>query len=93
MASSNKNIDRLFNYGTTDPAIQTKIDGFGKQARNNFSATSGSDGLQVYVSYGHGDEGPIPLYSERNLPRLRQIKQEWDPEGLFSFNQPLGNSG
>ncbi|EPE25298.1 FAD-binding protein [Glarea lozoyensis ATCC 20868] len=84
------NAHLLFNYGTTDPAIQTKIDDFGKQARNNFSATSGFDGLQVYVSYGHGDEGPIPLYSERNLPRLRKIKQQWDPEGLFNFNQPLG---
>ncbi|EHK97189.1 hypothetical protein M7I_7073 [Glarea lozoyensis 74030] len=40
------NAHLLFNYGTTDPAIQTKIDDFGKQARNNFSATSGFDGLQ-----------------------------------------------
>jgi len=73
-------------------AIQTTIDSIGKEARNNFSATAGFDGLQVYVSYGHGDEGPIPLYSETNLPRLRDIKQEWDPEGLFSFNQPFGDS-
>lgn len=81
--------NRLFNYGSTDPSLAATIDTFGQQARNNFSAVSGYDSLQVYVSYGHGDEGPVPLYGERKLPRLRALKEKWDPAGLFSFNEPF----
>lgn len=80
---------RLFNYGLTDTSIDSIVDSFGREARNNFSATSGFNQTEVYVSYGHGDEGPVALYGARKLPRLRALKKEWDPQGLFNFDEPF----
>jgi hypothetical protein len=42
---------RLFDYQYTDPSLEGTINTFVKSARSNFSATSGFDSLQVYVSY------------------------------------------
>lgn len=46
---------------------------------------SGFHDFQVYVNYAHGDEGPVPPYTKRNLPRLRRLKDQWDPQDLFAF--------
>ena len=80
---------RLFNYAYTDPSLEDPINAFATNARSESGATSGFDGLQIYVSYGHGDEGPVPLYGERKLPRLRALKQKWDPDKRFNFNEPF----
>jgi len=80
----------LFNYGYDDPALEDTVNAFAQKARNNFAATSGFGRLQCYVSYGHGDEGPEPLYAKRKLGQLRSLKNKWDPNGLFNFNEPLG---
>jgi len=83
------NAHLLFNYGYTDPSVEGAVDAFAQKARAAFAATSGFDGLEVYVSYGHGDESPEVLYGKRKLPRLRALKQQWDPEGAFNFNVPF----
>ncbi|KAF2014088.1 FAD binding domain-containing protein [Aaosphaeria arxii CBS 175.79] len=80
----------LFNFAynvTTD--LDERINGFARQARDNFTAVSGFDPPQLYVLYGHGDEDPTTLYSAANLPRLRDLKAKWDPSNAYGYNYPL----
>lgn len=76
-----------YNYplnSTLDPYINQ----FARDARDAFVRTSGFDELEVYITYSHGDEGPDVWYREK-LERLRELKKEWDPMGLFSFMNPV----
>lgn len=61
------------------------------EIRSAFAATSGYDGLAVYVSYGHGDESLDQLYGS-NVPRLTQLKSEWDPDNVFRFFHDLSTN-
>ncbi|KFY42098.1 hypothetical protein V494_02602 [Pseudogymnoascus sp. VKM F-4513 (FW-928)] len=79
----------LFNYAWTDPANEAPIDAFGKKWRAAFEETSGFNPPQLYVNYGHGDESTEMLYSAKNLPRLRALKAQWDPDNAFRFHHDL----
>ena len=77
----------IMNY--EDEALaQTSAD-YATSAVSAYNATSGFDGLQTYVSYARGTEGLDAMYGERKLPRLLDLKKKWDPQALFSFNNPL----
>jgi hypothetical protein len=54
-----------------------------------YNATSGFQDLQTYVSYARGTEGLDAMYGKEKLPRLLDLKKKWDPQALFSFNNPL----
>ncbi|RYO90879.1 hypothetical protein DL766_001620 [Monosporascus sp. MC13-8B] len=76
-------------------ALDNTVDAFLDSARHNFTAASGFDKPAVYVNFAHGDEGPEAWYGSHNQARLGQLKQEWDPRGLFSFYNaipPIGPS-
>jgi hypothetical protein len=62
---------------------------FSKKLRSQLVATSGFDSLQTYVNYAHGDEGPEVWYGKDNLPKLVQLKRQWDPEGKFGPGNPI----
>lgn len=64
----------------------------GRAARALFIPTSGAstNNTEVYVNYGHGDEGELGWYTARKLPRLRALKREYVPHGLFSNYNALG---
>ncbi|EAU36716.1 conserved hypothetical protein [Aspergillus terreus NIH2624] len=62
---------------------------FSKKLRSQLVATSGFDSLQTYINYAHGDEGPEVWYGKDNLPRLVQLKRQWDPEGKFGPGNPI----
>ena len=66
-----------------DPAAEGAANAFGARVREMMAETSGRDGLAVYVNYAHGDEGEAAWYGE-SLERLRELKRQWDPLGLFS---------
>lgn len=53
--------------------------------------TSGANtsNIEVYVNYGHGDEGQLGWYTERKLPRLNALKNKYDPNKLFSHYNAL----
>jgi FAD/FMN-containing dehydrogenase len=36
-----------------------------------------------YVNFAHGDEELEEIYGE-NLPRLRELKRNWDPKNRFN---------
>ncbi|CAO2655099.1 Nn.00g101630.m01.CDS01 [Neocucurbitaria sp. VM-36] len=57
-----------------------------------FVATSGYGRLQQYVNYGNGHSDPPEAlygYEPWRLERLRKIKSQLDPEGLFNGYQPF----
>jgi FAD/FMN-containing dehydrogenase len=39
--------------------------------------------LHRYVNFAHGDEPLEEIYGD-SLPRLRELKQKWDPENRFN---------
>ena len=86
-----KNTSRLFNfaYKDTQGDLDRKVNEFGKVARENFTAASGFERPQLYVSYGHGDEDLEMLYSAENLPRLRSLKAKWDPKNVYRYTYPI----
>ena len=80
---------RLFTYQYSNTALNDAIDEFAQRQRSLLQSASGFPQLQVYVNYAHGDEGPVPPYTEANLATLRDLKAHWDPKGLFGFTEPF----
>lgn len=89
LSSTDNKANRLYNYAYTDPSLESTVNTFAKNARAQIANTSGLNGLQVYVSYAHGDEPVADMYGQRKLGRLTALKQSWDPKGLFDFNNPF----
>ncbi|RFU27488.1 hypothetical protein B7463_g8856, partial [Scytalidium lignicola] len=79
----------MITYGYANDNLTDTVNALADKWTAAFTATSGFDSLQVYVNYAHGTEGLSAMYSDRKLPRLLALKREWDPKGLFSFNNPL----
>lgn len=76
-------------YQWSDPANEEMVEAFGKKWRAAFQQTSGFNPPQTYVNYGHGDEDNEVLYSNKKLPRLRELKKIWDPENVFQFHHDI----
>ncbi|KAF2095429.1 FAD-binding domain-containing protein [Rhizodiscina lignyota] len=74
---------------STDPALEPMLEEWLKNVRARYQATSGSNPLQVYISYASGDEDQETLYGKSKLDRLRGLKRNWDPKGVFNFNNPI----
>ncbi|MCJ1436573.1 hypothetical protein MMC27_005953 [Xylographa pallens] len=76
----------LFDVGFSNSSRATVASQVGRTARSIFIPTSGAStsNIEVYVNYGHGDEGPLGWYAERKLPRLNDLKNRYDPNRLFS---------
>ena len=86
---SDKENARLYNYAYTDPSLESTVDNFARSARTRIANSSGLTGLQVYVSYAHGDEPVADIYGQRKLGRLRALKRMWDPRGVFDYDNPF----
>ncbi|RYP36919.1 hypothetical protein DL767_003167 [Monosporascus sp. MG133] len=79
----------LLNNIYNDPSIDADVYSMSRGIRSRFQATSGYSTPHVYVNYNFGDEGPAAKYGPSNLPRLRELKAEWDPENFFGTPNPL----
>ncbi|KAH8704869.1 hypothetical protein BGW36DRAFT_402566 [Talaromyces proteolyticus] len=82
---SHINIQTLYTDNTTDD----ETTGYPRLMRDMLAKTAGTDDLQVYVSYSHGDESLESLFGAHKLPRLAALKKEIDPHGLFNAYHPL----
>lgn len=74
------------------PIDEDLIDEWLSKQQDAFVATSNYGRLQQYVSYGHGSKDPpgaLYGYEPWRLEKLRQLKKELDPEGLFNGYQPF----
>jgi hypothetical protein len=75
---------------TEDPSLGDMLDKWGAEVRDRFQATNGFGGnAKVYVSYAQGNESQEAMYGKRKLERLRELKREWDPEQVFSWNNAI----
>ena len=81
-------IQMQFTGSPTGPAA-TAANNLAQELRPRFQATSGYEELEIYVSYAHGDEKPENWYGKQNLPRLVQLKKQWDPKNLFQYDNGL----
>jgi hypothetical protein len=77
----------IMNYA--DETLAQTATHYATTAISAYNATSGFQGLQTYVSYARGTEGLVSMYGKEKLPRLLDLKKKWDPQALFSFNNPL----
>ncbi|KAK9777226.1 putative FAD-binding PCMH-type domain-containing protein [Seiridium cardinale] len=74
-----------------DP-VQGTADVLGPEIRSDMAATSGYDDLTVYVNYAWGDETLEQIYGKEKLPRLAQLKAQYDPHNAFGFYHALPTS-
>lgn len=77
----------LFGYeGKESDAL---AEGFGERVRALWREASGFEEQQrTYINFAHGDESSEEIYGE-SLPRLRELKQEWDLCGKFDQWFPI----
>ncbi|SPQ20693.1 9abd6c18-e524-4ffb-8b72-b16b846583ac [Thermothielavioides terrestris] len=79
-----------FVYGANTTTTEADIDNLPTKLRDTIAATAGTQGgLNVYVGFSHGNEPATAIWSEANLPRLRALKREYDPKGLFNWYHPI----
>lgn len=76
-------------YDSANTTLDTAVNTFVQNARDNFQKTSGFEHLSVYVNFAHGDEGVEAWYSDRKMERLSELKGLWDPNQLFSWYNPI----
>ncbi|KFA74441.1 hypothetical protein S40288_08910 [Stachybotrys chartarum IBT 40288] len=79
----------FLNFQLPDPSFEPTVDDFARPVRQALAEGGGNPGLEVYVNYAHGDEGPAAWYTRRKLPRLRELKRRWDPKALFNFSNGI----
>ncbi|KAL8940821.1 MAG: hypothetical protein Q9216_002610 [Gyalolechia sp. 2 TL-2023] len=84
-------IQMSFTESPTSPAANA-ANQLARDLRAAFTKTSGYDELEIYVSYAHGDEDPASWYGKDKLPRLIELKREWDPKDIFRYDNPLPSS-
>ncbi|TGO20463.1 hypothetical protein BPAE_0294g00090 [Botrytis paeoniae] len=65
---------------------------WGKEMRDILHQGSGKANLEVYVHFAHGDEGNAAWYTEHKLKQLKELKNKYDPNSLFSFYNPVLNT-
>ncbi|KAL9594846.1 MAG: hypothetical protein Q9179_005215 [Wetmoreana sp. 5 TL-2023] len=75
--------------GSPTGAAATAANKLAQELRTAFAKTSGYDQLEIYVSYAHGDEDPAAWYGKDKLPRLVELKNKWDPNNIFRYDNPL----
>lgn len=92
MSTVTNNENSLFRNVYPDSTLDSAVDRFMQTARARLAETSGYSGLATYVNYGHGDEGPEAWYGAQSLPRLAQLKMQWDPSNQFGRGFPLISS-
>lgn len=77
----------LFDSG--DIATQDVSEALGQEIRELLSVGSGYPEVTAFVNYAHGDEKLDRIYGADKLPRLADLKKQWDPHGAFSNNNGL----
>ncbi|KAK8023539.1 hypothetical protein PG993_011605 [Apiospora rasikravindrae] len=70
------------------PAHDAEVREFYQPLREAIYKASGFASPQIYVNYAHGDEGSGAWYGS-SLPRLRMLKQKYDPENRFGPGFPV----
>lgn len=73
-----------FNLPDALPETASTVAMFAKQLRSHLTRGTGNPDRNVYVNYARGDETPEQMYGASKLPKLRSLKTQYDPNGLFN---------
>ncbi|KAI9780497.1 MAG: hypothetical protein M1816_002836 [Peltula sp. TS41687] len=79
----------ILSFEYTDASTDDDVTGYPRRMRDALVHTAGTNGLEIYVGYSHGDETLEQLYSKKKLPRLAVLKKTIDPSGLFNAYHPV----
>ncbi|CAJ2500233.1 Uu.00g030860.m01.CDS01 [Anthostomella pinea] len=79
----------LFDHIYPGPELDVDVDVLSQSLLSSFRDHDGFESPRVYINYDHGDEGLAALHGAGNLPRLRALKAQWDPHGLFGTGNPI----
>ncbi|PGH06143.1 hypothetical protein GX51_02531 [Blastomyces parvus] len=81
----------LLTYKPNGKPLDDKARKLGNQIRQILHEGSGQTSLNAYVNYAYGDETPRDWYGadKWRQSRLRSLKRDFDPEGMFSFYAPI----
>lgn len=88
-------LHRIAQANYKDLSLRSELDGWLKQQQSLMIESSGYGRLQQYVNYGHGfydSAESLYGYDGENLARLLELKDKYDPEGLFDAYQPVRRS-
>ena len=66
----------------SDAALDYEALQFGRTVRDIWSDEEDARQNPTYANFANGDESLEAIYGE-SLPRLRELKRKWDPEGVF----------
>ncbi|KAK2775076.1 hypothetical protein FQN53_003331 [Emmonsiellopsis sp. PD_33] len=78
-----------FTWAEAGSPTEAAVNALGDELRRDFAVTGGYGDLAVYVNYAHGDESVEQVYGKDKLPRLVELKKEWDPDNVFCYCNPL----
>ncbi|KAK3381169.1 hypothetical protein B0H63DRAFT_475023 [Podospora didyma] len=78
-----------FVYPAGSNTTEADIDNIPKKLRALIAATADTRGLNTYIGFSHGDESAETIWSGEHLNRLRALKRQYDPKGLFSWYHPI----
>ncbi|KAK2598908.1 hypothetical protein QQS21_005650 [Conoideocrella luteorostrata] len=67
----------------TDESLDTEAKAFGNAVRDLWRASDGLPRPAGYINFANGDDTPETVYGD-SLPRLRSIKQRFDPYNRFN---------
>ncbi|KAK3316889.1 hypothetical protein B0H66DRAFT_307121 [Apodospora peruviana] len=79
----------LLEVAWLDPSAEDACNTFCRELRQFIAQNSGYDGLKTYVSYAHGEETLEEKYGTKKLENLRVLKQKYDPNNMFGWNNSI----
>ncbi|GFF58651.1 6-hydroxy-D-nicotine oxidase [Aspergillus udagawae] len=82
-------IQMVFVNYIDDPKYAGILDDFIQPSRAEIQSVMGFENHHSYVNEAYGDEGPEVWYGAWNLPRLVELKQQWDPKNQFGPGMPI----
>lgn len=71
-----------------DAALDAQAEAFGAQVRDIWKFSSSAVANPTYINFAHGDEELQAIYGSA-LDRLRTLKQQYDPSGVFNLWFPI----
>lgn len=85
-------VSPLISYSpANDTKLISQAKDLGSKLRNILFEGSGSNQLHAYVNYAYGDETQQEWYGydDWRQSKLHQLKDQYDPDGEFSFFAPI----
>lgn len=57
---------------------------------NNYAKSINKDNEYIYLDYAGKNQNPLRSYGSTNVRKLREVAQQYDPDGIFQKLVPGG---